>query len=192
MPKPSLDARNKFSIARAEALLGYTYIERALSLLFASILGTRARYATLIISKILNTRARNELVQKIADDVTQKKFRTFTNSLFREISDLDGKRNMLVHWLIEVREDGVSVLRHPDPFGGSNVEMTERQLWELASKASFLVSVINMFREYITKPEKGDALRNIFLQPLSCPPEPHHPLYQMRRDNGLPLWPSQK
>lgn len=176
----SKKARKVFNVARALALDSYAHLEAALGLLFASTLGTKPPYATFILSKIVNARARNEVVQRIVDLRTAKSFRLFTNSLFGHISEVDHLRNQLVHWRVQQSKAGNFVLKPTDMLSDSTVAMDKAAIDALSYKCLFLVQVITTFSRHLGKP-KDSALEKRFKQPLQCPPE--------REDLFFPLYP---
>lgn len=168
---PSEKLRDRFYIARAEALNNYALVEKGLTFLFATCLDANARYASLIISKMINTRARNEVVQKITDWHTLKKFRPFTNSLFKLIGEVDGERNQLVHWHVKDREDGTFVLVPSDMLSTSDATMDENAIDALTEKCLTLAAMLSLFCGHVKHPTHP-ALHERFQQPLEYPLAP--------------------
>ena len=180
MDDNSEDLRDQFYIARAEALNSYALMEQSLSFLFASRLGTAPQYATLIVSKIVNTRARNEVIQRIVDDSSARLFRPFTNSLFTQIGKADGLRNQLVHWHVEEKE-GRFQLKPADLLTTSDARMSEDEIVDLGRQCIFLSAVMMVFRAHLDE-WKSPSLHARFQQPLRYPPEPDDPLSQIGKE----------
>lgn len=178
MDDSSEEARDQFYISRAEALNSYALLERALTILFAAQLGTAPNYATLIVSKIINTRARNEVIQKVVDHSTGKRFRPFTNSLFAQVAEADGLRNQLVHWHVEERDDGTFALCPTDILSTSDARMTEAEIDALNHHCLFLSGVTLVFSNHTRDWAKDPALHERFRLPLRYPPEPDDPLFR--------------
>jgi hypothetical protein len=175
------EARDSFYISRAEVINAYNLMEQGLTLLFATVLGTNARYATLIISKIINTRARNEVVQNIVDHRTQKRFRVFTNSLFSEIATIDRLRNQIVHWRVDV-QTGEYLLRPANIMSDSPERISESDLDEVWGRATYLAGALKLFNDFIQGDLPDPAWLDRFSRPLTHPPEPDdllNPLHEV-------------
>ena len=185
MAESSEDKHNSFYIARSEALNAYNLVEQGLAIVFARMLGTETRFATLIISKIINTRARNEVVQRVIDDRTKKEFRPFTNSLFTEIADVDSIRNQLVHWRVDVMT-GDYTLRPADLMSDSDARLHEADIDELVKKCLFLAETIHFFDGFIQNEVPDQTWRDRFSQPLKYPPERDDLLFRSRRVQPIP------
>jgi hypothetical protein len=180
------DPRDIFYIARAETLNSYALLEQALALLFATTLRTEPSYASLIISKIINTRARNEVVQRIVDHATELRFRPFTNSLFVCIATVDSLRNQLVHWHVE-EKDGQFSLKPADILSQSQARMSEEEIDELGTKCLFLAAVTRSFSILLSDGrEHFPASRERFQQPLVYPPGRDDPLFRYHISSGVP------
>jgi hypothetical protein len=180
MDDPYEKQRDQFYIARAEALNSYNLLEQGLAIIFAQLLSEHKNFGTLIISKMVNTRARNEVVQKVIDYKTGKRFRPFTNSFFVLVGETDLKRHQVVHWHLGDDGDGVFYLRPTDLLSESQERLTEDDLDELTGKCIFLASAINQFSHHIPDWSRSPAWHERFLQPLKYPPEPDDPLYRFR------------
>ncbi|MEJ7776855.1 MAG: hypothetical protein WKF52_05620 [Sphingomicrobium sp.] len=173
--------RDHFNTARAEALNAYALLEKGLALLFATALSTDPRYATLTISKIINTRARNEVVQRVVNMSTVNAFKAFTNSLFVLIGQCDSERNKLVHWYVEEKH-GQIALRPTDLLTKSDDRMTADDINALWAKCLFLCQLVSKFDAHQSNWAHDPALHERFLQPLRYPPEPDDPLFPSYKD----------
>lgn len=183
-------ARDRFYVARAEALNWYASVEQGLAFMFATALATNPRYATLIISKMINTRARNEVVQRIVDWHTGKRFRAFTNSLFTIIGNADTQRNQLVHWRVKARDKGGFALIPADILSDSDDAMDESEIGALSHKCFFLAAVTGAMSRHMKDWASDPALHERFQQPLHYPPERGDLLFRYRIDSGVPPEPS--
>jgi hypothetical protein len=187
------NARAKFFILRSEAIDAYANLEKGLSLLFARSLRTKQKYGTLIVSRIVNTRARNQIIQAVIDDVTNEQLKTFTNSLFKLIGEADSARNHVVHWHVVQKNSGEIVLKTPDvfrgyPFEDSGEEVDDRGLSDFRWKSLFLTAAISLLQTYVSASEARASLPDIFQRPLSYPPAPDHPLFEMSMGPEAPPW----
>jgi hypothetical protein len=185
MAKDSNKLRDQFYIARAEALNAYALLEKSLALLFSKVLETDPRYATLIISKIVNTRARNEIVQRVIDMHTVGTFKAFTNSLFARITEADSERNKLVHWHVDIHSDPLS-LRPTNFLSATEDRMSEAKIEGLWKKAMYLASVVNEFDTHLQDWARDPTLHEKYLRPLCYPPEPDAPQFQFYIDIERP------
>jgi hypothetical protein len=178
-------ARDQFNIARAEALNAYAMLEKGLAFIFAKCSGGDVRISTLVMSKIVNTRARNEIVQRAVDMRTVNTFKTFTNSLFALIGQIDGERNKLVHWHVDEKGNELA-LRPTNLLSDSEDRMTENDIDNLWTKALFLARVIGLLDTHMADWGNDPALHERFLQPLRYPPEPDDRLFQSYKDMTSP------
>jgi hypothetical protein len=180
----SHEPRDRFYIARAEALNGYALMEKGLAFLFTTALNANPRYGTLIISKMINTRARNEVVQRIVDWETGNVCRLFTNPLFSMIASADGVRNKLVHWHVKERSEEEFVLIPTDVLSKSEAALTEQEIDAFNCLCVFIAAALGKFASEFNEATRDPALRGRFLQPLRYPPEPDDPLSRYYINSG--------
>lgn len=176
-----------FHIARAEALDAYNLLEQGLGITLAQLLSEHPKFGSLVMSKMINTRARNEVVQKVIDHKSGKAFRPFTNSLFAEIATVDLKRNQLVHWHQNLLGDDGLYLRPTDFMSDSADKMTKEDMIEMGKKCAFLSRALLLLRAHMRDTSRYPTLRERFAEPLRYPPEPDDLLSHYPIDSLSPL-----
>ena len=88
-PVPALDAMTRFHIARAEAIESHAGLEQALLHLFTALLNFRYGDAMLILTRVVSTRKRNEIISSIITNRLGDQSKRFNRSLFKEIVKAD-------------------------------------------------------------------------------------------------------
>lgn len=184
-------ARDEFNIARAEAIDAYAELERSLMFLLSLMIGGKQHHSSIILSRLHNTRSRNVIIQKIVDNDTNKKYRLFTNSAFKMVSEADEFRNHLVHWhMIQMNTIDRSTsgekyyaLIPTGPLTGKFPRIYKKEIDDFRVKTKFLALQLNNFETFLNPeiPLSDDwpqPLRDIFLQALSYPPQAGHPQYR--------------
>jgi hypothetical protein len=201
----------KLQLARAFAIEGYAKVERSLSLLFASLLGTSLDKAGVVFFRITNTHSRNTILETLLQKAHGDKFRVYwqgtrtESGLFTLIRQLDQRRNELVHWhvlneiaIAETSHTSREVLKPPN-FWNRPTDTQSISVEDLAAfilKADFVHRSLNMFHMatsdmfQITEAEREPWLR-IFEQPVSYPPPDTHPLSPNYREPETPPQSSQ-
>lgn len=186
-------ALDEFWSVRGKAIQAYASLEQSLCLVFCVVADLRRDIAGIIFFKIVNTPARNTILEDLIKKKFGAKFNPFWNSTFSELQKLDSKRNEIVHWnaINNVGTDGAGemkteiILRPPKTWGFDPTAPTlkTQDLRDFMAKCDFYTQACNGFFATMKKPEAGDfALSDaqlkpwldIFQQPLVYPPPDTH------------------
>jgi hypothetical protein len=197
---------DEFRIARALSIEAYARIESSFTVLLATLLDTKHDIASIIFFEIVNTRARNKIIQSLITRVHGERFNTYWNGqkgqpdkpnkpgLFSLIQQIDEERNQIVHWhptgnsssTGEKWEDlrpAYYWARKPN-VGPINTSALNRFI----QKANFVYRSVDAFWRFIKKPMffsevERDAWSHIFEQPVLYPPPSEHPLFHLTKED---------
>lgn len=179
-------------VARAGAIETYAGLEGQLGMLFARLLGVDLQTAGIVFYRIVNTRSRNTILEKLLHLKHGAAYDAFWNSLVKHIRKLDGWRNEVVHW----RARGVG-------FGGPEyvLVLAATDIWDPSPNgpcwdvenlkyfhayALFVTKLVEQLRRHFEGAPIDDAWLQIFREPVAYPPVDNHPLFPMRRELGIP------
>ena len=84
-------------IARAGAIQAYAYLEFCLASLFARLLQTDIDAAGIVFYRIINARSRNRILNDLKKNRCRDIYPEYWNSLIKNMTELDQKRNEIVH-----------------------------------------------------------------------------------------------
>jgi hypothetical protein len=175
-------------IARAQAIQAYANLEQSLCQLFAFLLGVDMAAAGLIFFRIVNTRARNKIIEGLLEMKYEAKYDKFWNSVFKLLRKTDERRNEIVHWhgmfdayVQEGREGYIlrSSLAPPNFWGGVSTRRIEpNDMHEFCDQCDFLIRCAGAFEVTMKDGRFSDvpSLIDIFQQPAPYPPPDSHPL----------------
>lgn len=193
-------AQDAFNIARAEAIDAYAQLEISLMFLLTLMIGRKQHHSMAILSRMNNARSRNIVIQKIVDKETTKKYRAFTNSLFKTISEVDEVRNQIVHWHMasifshdeSTSEDRMHALIPFNPIDREPPLLYKSDIADFTWKTFFVAREASDFSSFLD-PDQATRVaswpqswRDRFLQPLSYPPERGHPQYRTHTIRVIP------
>jgi hypothetical protein len=187
-------ADDEFWAIRGKAVQSYANLEQSLCTLFSALAGVATRHiGAVIFFKIVNTSARNSIIEKLFKLKFPVGFNLFRNSLLEALPAIDQGRNEIVHWsalnIVGLDDAGVTsatiVLKPAAQVWGADhniPQKTKAQIIEFMDKADFYSRLVNMFY-FITfdrAPHMGQEIKQtwygIFSQPIIYPPPADHPL----------------
>jgi hypothetical protein len=86
-------------VNRGKAIQSYAMLEQSLCLLLAGLAAVDLETAGTIFYKITNTGSRSGILERLLQKKHGTKFNPFWNAYFKELRQIDLKRNAIVHWL---------------------------------------------------------------------------------------------
>jgi hypothetical protein len=183
---------------RGKAIEQYAQLEQALFLMFCGLSGMDVKTGGTIFFRIVNTRARNTVIENLFRNKFSEQMKLFRNSLIRDIGILDKDRNSIVHWHmispIDVGSDGGLTVRmqlEPPTYWERDENTpcySSNDIIVFIDKCKFYARVITTFvminlpastiahnmSEEIMRP-----WRDIFQQAIAYPPRVDHPIFLM-------------
>lgn len=179
-------------INRGRAIQAYAILEQSLCQLLGELSGTDREAATTIFYRIVNTGSRTGILERLLHKRHGTKFNLFWNQYFRDLRQIDLRRNAIVHWLTAMNaalntQDmmivGLNLIPPSSTSGSAPSEyITSNDLIDFARKCSVYARLCNMFcTAALTtdQPLDEDTKRtwlDIFQQPLVYPLPDGHPL----------------
>jgi hypothetical protein len=174
---------------RGKAIQCYAILEQSLSHLLANLGGMDLETAGTIFYKITNTGSRTSILERLLRKRHGSKFNVFWNVYFKELRQIDLRRNQIVHWLSAMSTAmsdhnvilvGISLIPPGYREGGPPEHLRSKDLMEFATKCDVFGRLCNMFVAATSDAETmGDAAKtwlDIFQQPLVYPLQAGHPL----------------
>lgn len=163
--------------ARGIAMNAYAGIEQHLAALLATFGQMPEDVAFTILYRIVNSRSRLEILDKLKKRKIGGEYALFWNSLIAEIKKIDQRRNELAHWHADVQlESGYRpnvsrvVLKPPSYGYGGEAELTIEKCEDFAHHCAIIADTMNMFWAAMEKrPPPTDALLDIFQRPIVYP-----------------------
>jgi hypothetical protein len=193
---------------RGRAIEAYSHLEQYLARLLASLLGTTGTVAGVVFFQIVNTRARNEIIDSLFRLKFGANHNLFRNSLNKFLAELDGVRNRVVHWVSKgerhVGESGTTeaiYLVKPNIWLSTDdsIKVSFDDIEDFIAKCRFLMSTVSAFQRVILKEyrfgdatlpaqpeEHDDAWLDIFQRAVVYPPPHTHPLSPNYKKPGTP------
>ena len=95
------ETHQTFMIARASAIEQYANVEQVLASLFAHLMGVTMDMGGIPFFRMNNARARLMMLERLLKKKHGNEFNLFWNSLAKELGQIDGTRNLIVHWITE-------------------------------------------------------------------------------------------
>ncbi len=192
--------------ARGKAIQSYALLEHALSDLLSALSDTDEAVGATIFYKITSTSARSAIIEKLLRRKHKSKYAAFWNAYLKALRPVDLKRNEIVHWLsfavAELDSFGAlncGVILVPSAYHGfskSTPHLTLADLTLFTTQCDELSRLCNLFNwsthRSIFKHPQLNALRDIFLQPLTYPLPEGHLLYKLSSEPSSPLQPSRE
>jgi hypothetical protein len=180
-------SRQRFLLARAEAIDKYASLEHWLCSLFASLTKLDHSDAAIIFYRIGNARSRNAIIQELLDRQFGEIYHVYWRSMFKFIRKIDMKRNEIVHWHMggnSADEHIAAALRPPgksfflDPQTASR---THDDLTDFMARTQFAATSICCFGllKWGGLDDDKTAWREVFFRPITYPPPESHPLFRM-------------
>jgi hypothetical protein len=192
---------------RAQAIDAYAAVESELKNLLTGLIDINHKQAAIIFYRMMNSRARNAMFQDLIAIRYPEFFKPYWASMLKFITDLDAKRNRIVHWHIGGRQtfdDGKEFKTRIEPAmlnptnenffpiddEAPNVDAID--LLDFIRRAYFAANSINVFWffaggkfEEFKDEIGGDAptWRETFLQRPAYPPPAAHPLSRLMQES---------
>ncbi len=186
-------AERKLQIARANAIQRYADLEQALCELFSYLSDTDPVVAGTIFFRIVNTRSRATILEKLMRKKHGKTYHEFFKSVMKGLRPIDDTRNEVIHWhLIGIGHRGANgkpefremVLTPPAlwMFESADQQHTTELLAAFSEKCAFFTRVLSAFTDKLNRRVVlGRASLDIFHQAIKYPPPKSHPLAQVQR-----------
>jgi hypothetical protein len=191
----------QFLLLRGRAIEAYSTLEYYLCRLLADFSGMTREVASVVFYKVTSTRSRNEILDKLLRKKHGATCRLYWNSVLKEISKIDERRNQIVHWvtIAAPAEDGpdagrtmlpgASIFAPPDVPLDANAgtpKIDRDDLFEFVIRTEFFARSLEALGRFLRPPlfrgqpdlEQLAAWREIFQQPATYPPPSSHPLFQ--------------
>ena len=105
---PFREGENSFHVSRAAAIQAYAKLEQALCGLFAFVLGVDAPTAGIVFFKIVNSKSRLDIIEKLKKRKLGAAHNLYFNSLLTGMKKLDGRKFFNVHHFYPFREFAVT------------------------------------------------------------------------------------
>jgi hypothetical protein len=177
----------RFHATRGTSIDAYSGLEQSLCAALALFGEMPPDVAGLIFFRMVNTRSRLSVLEKLALRKYGTKYKKFWASASKRVEELDRTRNWIVHWAVvhEIRDDKVSPCLmqpnfHDADFGGEKVDTHDLEAF--IAKANFMNRLINMLISFERVPQllgaQAQAWQEIFQQACTYPPSCTHPLAQ--------------
>lgn len=189
-------------INRGKAIQAYAILEQSLSRLLGDLAGTDQETTATIFYRIVNTGSRSAILERLLHKKHGTTFNLFWNQYFKDLRQIDLRRNAIVHWLTAMNaalntQDTMIVglnLIPPSSLGRSSPKeyVTSSDLIDFACKCSVYGRLSNMFCSVTSTTERGldeDAKKtwfDIFQRPLVYPLPEDHPLNQSAAKPDIP------
>ena len=148
---------NQFWTVRGKAIAAYADLEQSLCHLFSYLSDIPRNIAGIVFFKITSARSRNALIEELLTKRKQRqKYSAFWKAYFKDMGQLDQRRNEIVHWMV------VSVIDTADPeqphvdlhlrppkywseLGLSSPEINAADMSSFIGKCDVLARACNMF-----------------------------------------------
>ena len=182
---------DQFWTVRGKAIAAYADLEQSLCHLFSYLSDIPRNIAGIVFFKITSARSRNALIEELLTKRKQRqKYSAFWKAYFKDMGQLDQRRNEIVHWMV------VSVIDTADPeqprvdlhlrppkywseLGLSSPEINAADMSSFIGKCDVLARACKMFTMALMT--KAEPSPDIFLQPLTYPLPDTHPLFRKHK-----------
>lgn len=192
----------QFMIARSQAIEQYANIENALATICAHLMGITPDICGVMFYKMNNARSRLMVIDRLLHKKHNNTYNLFWNSLFKELRQLDDRRNLIVHWI--TKKSGQSSPCTNGIFRSSLIapnthdvnenasELFQTDLYEFILKCDFFYQLLMNFWWTISNSpkERHASWPQIFLEPVTYPPPRNHPLFRNWKELGTQPQPS--
>lgn len=176
---------DQIATLRGRAINTYAGLEQFLCNAFIRFGEMEPEVASIIFFKITNARSRNEILDKLKKRAWKDQYNIFWNSLVKEINQIDGKRNEIVHWHTRTNLSGdkdklvSSFGLQPGSLYSESPPKTAEDLEEFIVRCGRCADALNMFTmalydlpQILAQPPWPE----IFQLPLTYPIQSGHPL----------------
>jgi hypothetical protein len=186
-------AQDELWAIRGRAIQSWATLEQALCNVFSMVAGLRRDIGGIIFFRIVNTPARDAILEDLLKIKFGDRFNLFWNSVLKALKEISGKRNQIVHWnaISNIGSDAsgeltVEVfLRPPKSWGYDPLApvVKTQDLKDFMAKCDFYTRACNGFYALMKAPVAGDVVIpeehrkpwvDIFQEPLSYPPPSNH------------------
>lgn len=198
--RPKVD---QLHLACGQAINAYATLEWTLCDLFRSLAGLETNTASIIFYKIVSTRARTSIIEKLMKlkyrAEWQPDFWTFIKrycqTMLAAVTQIDLQRNEIVHWHVGIdvySSVGASppqeyplrfeaTLFSPQNMSGGALTKTIADMDAFHVRCDFLAQSLMALYKFLENERMHEfaAWRDIFSQPLQYPPSSPHPLFPM-------------
>lgn len=185
-----------FMIARSQAIEQYANIENALATICAHLMDVKPDICGVMFYKMNNARSRLMVIDRLLHKKHGNTYNLFWNSLFKELRQLDDRRNLIVHWI--TKKSGQSSPGTNGIFWSSLIapnthdvnenasELFQTDLYAFILKCDFFYHLLMNFWFTISNSLKvrHASWPQIFLEPVTYPPPSNHPLFRNWKELG--------
>jgi hypothetical protein len=176
---------------RGQAIQSYAILEQSLCHALAQLGDMNSDTSLTIFYKITNTSSRDSILERLLHKKHGARFNLFWNAYFKQLRQINLRRNELVHWLsamnVGFNEQNIMMvgitLIHPaslEDKAPSN-QLTSKDLIAFSEKCEIFARLCNMFCMATSDKVDEDTKKTwleIFQQPLVYPLAVDHPLSQ--------------
>lgn len=171
-------------IARAIAINNYAALEQALCALFSRAAAIDNRAAAIIFFKVVNTRSRMGMLDKLLKHRFPEEPRTYFKSIDSTLKKIDGLRNQIVHWVastsIDMDTQSIDLaLVHPDFTTVDGDPLDIKTIQAFAKHCILYALAISAYAAKLGGAELPPPWPEILQRPLSYPLQSDHPLAQI-------------
>lgn len=141
--------------ARGKAINAYAGLETSLCTLMGALIGTTPDVAAVIFYKIVNTGARNEILNKLMKKRHGDTYRVWWSSFMKAVGQLTNVRNEIVHW-----HSRVDVYANEGGSFVTDLRLGPPNFWD--SDTNTPMHSIETMRDFIVKCDYAERTCNIF------------------------------
>jgi hypothetical protein len=187
----TLGEQDPIWINRGKAIQAYAMLEQSLCFLLAELAAVDLETAGTIFYKITNTGSRSGILERLLHKKHGTRFNLFWNAYFKELRQIDLKRNAIVHWLsamntaINIHDMmivGITLIPPGSVHGGGPPEhLTSNDLIAFTNKCWVFARLCTMFSGVTSRIPDDDTKKTwfeIFQRPLVYPLPADHLLNQ--------------
>ena len=193
-------AEQRLLISRANAIQAYAGVEQSLCSILSLLAHTDLGAASVIFYRI-GSHPRNIILNELFSQEYGNTYEKFWNSMMKHVRDLDGTRNVIVHWHthIEISPPTATVGLSRPATWFSGKELSKLNIEEIdvfSRKCKFVSRSLNMFglnlmQKLHSNSDAHSTWLGIFQRPVDYPPQSDHPLFQISQAPQAPPQPSQ-
>jgi hypothetical protein len=174
---------------RGKAIQAYAILEQSLCFLLSGLAAVDLDTAGTIFYKVTNTGSRNGILEKLLHKKHGTRFNLFWNAYFKEMRQIDLRRNAIVHWLSAMNAAinaqnmmiiGITLIPPGSIHGRPPEHITSKDLIAFTDKCTVFARLCTMFSGLTSDRMSNDDIKktwlDIFQQPLVYPLPADHPL----------------
>lgn len=144
--------------------------------------------AAFVFSKIVNTRSRSQILERVMRDAANGKFSVFRKSLFKQVSTVDDFRNKVAHGRAISRSNGtknvIMLISDHREFAPITIPMIRHEIERITS-LRIIWQAWNLYNEGESFGGIGlDTSIEIFQQPVVHPLPEDHPISRWQRESA--------